>query len=308
MAVLGFLAAIPAARGGQYQTVYSTGFELSEGFNPLARLVGQGGWLGTSEVGNGLDTSGFPGMGQRAYIGYFPPAGEYYLQVWHAAQAHPLSSGMPVVTFSAMMAVFKSYGGNTNDDFFYWTFYNTRGNPLFSLAFYNSDGGMYYALDGTNTEHHTGFTFQPGVPFQMKVTMNFAQNSWKAEVNGTALPIGARMITTTNAVLDLSEIDIAWIFADPEHPGNNSMAFDNFTVITSDPKPGMQLLSTGPGGARVRLQGSPELKYVIEAASAVNGSWVPIATNTPSLATPYFDAQDVAPGSSPRFFRGRWIY
>jgi len=63
VALLVFL--LPGDSFAASTTIYSTGFEESEGYNPHFSLVGQQGWRGEGSGGNGLfsETNGFLGRG-----------------------------------------------------------------------------------------------------------------------------------------------------------------------------------------------------------------------------------------------------
>ena len=69
---------LPFASVAQVSSIYSTGFELSEGFDIRYTLMGQGGWTGTDTngSGNGIVKDYFlPNQQfgrQQAYIGFFP--------------------------------------------------------------------------------------------------------------------------------------------------------------------------------------------------------------------------------------------
>src|SRR5947207_14859426 len=74
----------------QGTNIYSTGFELSEGFDTRLTLIGQDGWTGTDVNGNGIVTNFFlnttpqePFGQQRAFVGFWPLTNaDGILNVW----------------------------------------------------------------------------------------------------------------------------------------------------------------------------------------------------------------------------------
>src|SRR5580765_6609135 len=53
--------------------VFSTGFEVSEGYDEGFTLVGQNGWVSSGSGGNGILTNFFEGEGQQGFIGFTSP-------------------------------------------------------------------------------------------------------------------------------------------------------------------------------------------------------------------------------------------
>ena len=77
VAISGATAQTPSAAS---TTIFSTGFERSEGYDDQYVLIGQNGWLSFGSGGNGLVTNFFEGFGQQAFIGLTGPtnAGETF--------------------------------------------------------------------------------------------------------------------------------------------------------------------------------------------------------------------------------------
>ena len=278
--------------------IYSTGFEASEGYNINLDLVGQNGWMSAGSGGNGLLTDVFPGRGQQAYIGYAPPAsGDSYLFVWQ-----PINKALAHVQFSVTVSVFDST--TTDWDDFYWGVYNQEGDELFSLDFDNYDLGIYYYLDGTNSRVWSGLEFTNGVAYPLRVDLDFTSNRWSATFNGALLATN-EPITTIGSPLNLGDIDPAWIIFDPNAPGDNYMVFDDYLITASLPPPQLRLLGMLGSAPVLRLSGSPDTAFAIEASTNLV-RWVPLNTNVTTGGS--FDYVDNGAAGLPRrFYRGRWV-
>jgi hypothetical protein len=307
--VLYLAACAPLTSQGATQTVFATGFEVSEDYDPQFTLVGQNGWIGTDLNGNGLVPDWFATNDQAAYIGYFPlPAGQDVLSVWYPLNFSPLASGKPIVHFSVLMEIVDS--SNEQYDVFRWSVYNRNEDRLFTLEFDNLDFGIYYQLDGTNGFVYSGHLFEADTPYALSITMDFSQNHWSASLNGgtilTHLPI-----TTTNAPLTLGDIDAVWLYNDPAYPGDNFMVFDDYTVTAqaaaSQPsRPRLEPVGRLSNGQfLLRLFGENDRRYAIEASQDLS-TWTPLRTNV--VAGGVFDFLDTtAPGVPRRFYRARLV-
>jgi subtilisin family serine protease len=220
------LRLLPAAPS---QVIYSTGFEASEGFSPLAPLSGQGGWLHDGSGGNGVVSDLFAGLGQQAFIGFFPP--EFFgdsLFVWRPLNHTPNLGMAPVVRFSVRMMIVDS--SNFAYDDFAWSVYNRQGQRLLTLTFDNSDLGIYYRLDGPSEYVWTEFYFSNEVRYDLSIVLDFQANRWSALIEGDLLVDNAP-ITTTGLALDLGDIDAVWVPQNDFFAGDNFMLFDNYRVL-----------------------------------------------------------------------------
>ena len=185
--------------------IYSTQFEAAQGYNTNLDLIGQSGWLGSGSGGNGILPTGFNGQGQSAYIGFDAPhPTNSNLVVWKPVNFNPIAAGFPNVKFSVQMQIVDSTNGKRDD--FRWSVYNIQGNRLFSLSFDNKYLDASYLLDGTNVLFTTDVLFTNSISYTLTVTMNFASNRWSASL-GNALIATNKFITTTNAPLNLGDID-----------------------------------------------------------------------------------------------------
>lgn len=292
--------------------LFSTRFERTEGYDPTLELIGQNGWTtdSASYGGNGLLTNSTGG--QSAYIGYYPldPVDDY-LAIWKPINYSPLQKSNPVVRFSVLMAIVDSTGTTPRRDDFYWSVYNTSGENLFTLDFYNGDLGIYYALNDTNRLFYTGFDFTNDVDYLLTITMDFARNRWSATLDNRSIVTNLAISANTNLTLNLGDIDVLWVLESRTEPGDNYMVFDDYQINASI-APGMppRLLSLGrnPSGQYgLRLEGAFGARYAIEASTNLL-QWTALQTNTATNGfTEFRDPGSVSPGQPRRYYRSRNI-
>jgi len=301
------LAALPA-RGAQ-TVIYSTGFELADGFDTQFVLVGQGGWTNFGSGGNGILTNAFAGLGQQAYIGFAPPVGmSNLLNVWRPLNTGAAPATQSVVRFSVSMAVFSSSNGRHDD--FRWSVYNTNGNRLFTLDFDAESLLISYSLDDGLGFRSTGFQFARDTLYDLLVTMNLGQNAWTATMGGVPI-VGSQPVTTVGASRTIAEVDAIWAVRTGGSPGNNYLVFDNYSIIAEEPTvttPTLNLLSfSTASNISFRLQGQQAVRYAIESSTNLaNPTWFGIATNSSENGA--LDFNDPAPASMPlRFYRARQV-
>ena len=293
-------AALPAAT-----LIYRTGFEGHEGYNTNLSLAGQNGWVHEGSGGNGLVVDFLPGAGQSAYIGFGAPSGSNeFLNVWRPVNLAPVPTNLSVVTFSVTMMLVDS--GNGRRDDFRWSFYNTNAARLFTLDFDNASESINYALDSGDFVS-TGFQFTRGAAHELTVVLNFPRNRWQAALDGVALS-APLPITTTNAPLNLGDVDAVWAVRTPGSAGNNYLVFDNYQ-LTGEPRvtvPGLKVGGLQPGGTlRLQITGEAAIRHVLEASTNLT-QWAPVLTN--SVPGGAFDVLDGAPGSLlRRFYRVRVV-
>lgn len=213
---------------GPVQVLFETGFEATEGYRTVSPLAGQQGWLSDGSGGNGIVEDFFAGFGQQAYIGFTPPDqfGDA-LFVWQPINHTPNTATAPVIRFSVLMMVVDS--SNDAYDDFGWSFFNTDGRSLFSLAFNNTDLGIYYRIDGAENYVWTGVDFENDVFHELTVLMDFANHQWTAFIDGVVLVEDAP-ITTTGLREDLGDVDAYWFPRNDFFPGNNYLLFDNYRI------------------------------------------------------------------------------
>ncbi len=194
-------------------TVYSTGFEPSEGYDEsIPTLWGQPGWQAAGTGGNGLITASawFPGMGQQAYVGFqAPDAFEYALWVWQPLGLSPVPAATPLVTFSVDMAVMDSLLTSDRDEF-WWEVYTTAGDRLITLTFNNQDRKISYWLENSTSGVDTGVMFNRDTRYHLQILMDYLHNRWSATLD-TALLATNQPMTQTGLTLDLGDIDAVWV-------------------------------------------------------------------------------------------------
>jgi hypothetical protein len=303
----------------QGTNLYSTGFELSEGFDPRLTLVGQGDWTGTDFNGNGVatnyfanDAAGQPFGDQQAFVGFYPLTNtQGALNVWVPVDFDPVAANLPIVTFSATMAVYDSSLTRPNRDCFRWSIYNTDngGTRLFTLDFDNATLKINYELDD-NQFVWTGFNFENSGPtngqYDLIVTMNFADNVWSAWLNDVQF-VDSKPITTQGSVLDLGDVDAVWVNDTLGQPGDNFMVFDNYS-IAAEPYPvrldALQRLANG--AFLLRLTGEPERQYAVDATTDFV-DWFALKTNSAAADGTFDFLDDTATNYSSSFYRARLV-
>lgn len=284
--------------------IYRTTFESHEGYNPSFTLSGQNNWTHEGSGGNGLVNGFIPGAGQSAYIGSAPPTdANFSVNIWRPVNLAPVPTNLSVVTFSVTMLVIDSSTGRRDD--FRWSIYNANGARLFSLDFDNSTEGINYGLDDGAGFTATGFQFTRGAVHELAITMNFPRNRWQASLSGTALT-APLAITTTNAALNLGDIDAVWAIRTVGSAGNNYLVFDNYQIAGEPRIATPALLSAtrqGDGQLRLQVQAEQATRNAIEVSTNLT-RWDAVATN--SALDGLFDVLDSAPLTLPRrFYRVR---
>ncbi len=289
-------------------TVYSTAFEAAEDYDEGFELAGQNGWVAEGTGGNGLLPGRFPGEGVQGYLGTFEPLneGELATSLWRPVNYAPVAEGRPIVTFTVDMEISDS----TNDkrDDFRWSAYNTQGNRLFTVAFNNNTTEICYILDDQVGFRATPYSFLRDTIYTLEIVMDFANNLWSARLDSAVL-LEAQPITTTGAPLNLGDIDAVWAYLDPDLPGDNFMAFDNYTITAAappDPTPSLTILECLKSGETLlRLTGLGNTAYAIETSEDLT-SWTELKTASASDGViEHLDTSSV--GRNRRFYRGRLV-
>lgn len=287
--------------------VYSTQFETTQGYNINLNLDGQAGWRGSGTGGNGLITNAIPGQGQSAYIGYdAPDPADDSLVIWKPINFNAVAAGYPVVSFSTQMRIEDST--NSFYDIFRWSIYNTQGDRLFSLDFDNDFLDIGYLLDGANQIVFTTNKFVNATTYTLMVTMDFASNRWSASFNNAVIATN-QFITTTNAPLNLGDVDAVWLvnqISGTNAPGDNYMIFDNYTITAEMPPAQVQFLGrTGEGWSLLRVNGQANSRWSLDATTNfVN--WIALKTDV--ITGTHFDHVDTTSAGLPRrYYRARLV-
>ena len=275
--------------------IFTTGFENSEGYNPTLTLAGQNGWQSLSISGNGLVNDFFADMGQQAFVGYaFSDAQDTNgaVNVWRPVVTVPTTNLYPRLRFTVAMSIIDSTTTNAQYDDFRWSAYNAQAHRFFTVDFDNVTRLISYALDDSVGFRSTGILFSNQVMYNLTIDLDLARNTWSAAIDHGTLVIN-QPITTTNAELNLSDIDAVWVMTDPVNPGDNYMLFDDYRITAQT---AIELKSRPPDGQLVwRLHGRPNRTYVIDATTD-SREWTPYTTNTTS-ADGFFEFADATVAS-----------
>ena len=318
------LSILPA---GTSTTLYSTGFEASEGFVANAALdtgtniplVGQQGWtVRTGTGGNGVllnpaDNSQF------AFVGHYPPPdGSGSTQIYHPMNFVP-NATQGVVSFTTGLQILDSTNGFF--DLFGFTVYNTDGRALFQLFFDNSSDGIFYGLDDGKGLVPTGNSFEDEVGYTLNLIIDLSNNVWTATLDGNTI-VSGQPITTLGSARTLGDVDVTWNLTDPSNPGDNAMYFDNFSAIAVTAEaplitvqPGSQTVTTGNNASfsvvaagsqplayqwyfdGVPIQGATSPTYGVTDAQAVNaGAYSVMVSNSFGTVTSAAATLTVTPG------------
>jgi len=305
------LAGCLAAGAVQAQTnsiiLFSTGFEITEGYNPAFTLRDQNLWTGEGSGGNGLVTNYFAGQGQQAFIGFFAPTGQdTFLTLWRPINYRPPAQPPVQVQFSVQMSILDSTNGFYDD--FRWSVYNQSGQRLFTLNFNNADWLIYYSLDDTNGFIATGQGFAVDSLYELTLSLDFGRNQWSAALEQTPLATNLPL-TTTGAELTLGDVDAVWVLGEPPMAGDNYMVFDNYQVRVAElPPPAPPSLRPGSysptSGFVLQAIAQPGQTLVLETSSNLK-LWTPLRTNTVD-ASGHLDLWDATAAGQPlRFYRTR---
>jgi hypothetical protein len=251
-------------------TIFSTGFEPSEGYNIDETLGGQRNWLVEGSGGNGIVTNFFEGFGQQAYIGYAPPTNTVQsTTVWVPVNYTPAPPSAKIVKFSVTLQLYKSTVGG--DDEFRWAVYNQDAKRLFSIDFFTDTQQVFFDLEDQQPVDTT-YTFDYDGSYDLVAYMDFGRNQWTAFLNdrviANAQPI--RLPNSTSA-LNLGDVDAVWFVNNVQSPGDNFMVFDNYTItaeqINSIPV-SIESIGVSPAGVfSFRVHGERGVKYAIDVTS-----------------------------------------
>lgn len=279
--------------------LFSTGFEVEEGYDPGFDLEGQQGWISSAlhPGDTGILTNIFEGGGQQAYLGFSGPTDSPNVYLWRPIEPAPLE--YPVVEFSVTLDIVDSTNPDRRD-FFEWSPYNIDGVPLFTFGFDNDSLEIYYALENGTNFWWTGVLFEPEVQQRVVIRMDLDQNLWTAEVNDVLL-VEDEVITEFDSNLDIGDVTAAWIYRDPENPGDNFMTFDDYSLRAIAPTvPYLTNMSRLPDGSfRLRVVGDPNVDYAVLVSEDLE-EWSSLGTNSSSSGV--FDFIDDTAVEFPRSF------
>lgn len=248
----------------QSTVLYETQFERTEGYDPNLDLAGQRGWLIEGSGGNGLLEDYFPGFGQQAYIGFTPPSAGTVTALWRPVDFTPPATNS-VVHFSVKMQVVQSTAGG--DDDFRWAVYNDNGNRLFGINFETGTQEIWFQNEDLVFQS-TGWSFDFEGTYDLHIWMDFARNSWMAQLNDIVLANGQPITTTNTTSRTLGDVDAVWFINNPDGVGNNYMLFDNYRITSENISaiPGIlePVGRTAEGFFRFYIHGQPGVRYSVD--------------------------------------------
>ncbi len=261
--------------------LYTTGFELSEGYVSGYTVAGQNGWLADADGGNGLITGVFDGLGQQAFLGYGAINSDQ-LNLWHPLQVVPTTNLYPYLRFSVIMAIFDSTKAQRDD--FRWSVYNMSNERLFSLDFDGETRAISYLLQAATNFTATGTTYDKGVEYELVIEMDFSRNLWSAIFNQETI-VSRQPISSNGRNLNFSDMDAVWMIRNPGAPGDNYMVFDNFEILALNrppasivSQPRLQVLGLSAQGAfSLRLIGETNQTYTVESTMDLT-HWTTVKT------------------------------
>jgi kumamolisin len=213
---------------GSPATLYSTGFETSEGYSNISTLAGQKGWQQGGSGGNGFltnNTFSSSGYGQQAYIGLSAPASGTTESLWQPVNYTPGSADL--INFSVLWNIIDSTKRNGHYDRFRWSVFNSAGSRLFSIEADNSTNNLNYILDD-NVTHLIGNFLTNSTIYPLQIAIDFTRNSWSATLSGSTLVLN-QPVTTGSAPRNLGNIRAEWLL-NAASAGNNYMLFDNYSL------------------------------------------------------------------------------
>ena len=226
----------------QSQIIYQTGFEPEEGYDLQYTLAGQLGWQAEGTGGNGLIKDTFQGLGNQAYIGFWPPENndEGYINLWRPIETP--TAEIKVIRFSVVMMIADSED-NQRDEF-RWSIYNSETKRLASVDFDNHSQTINYELDDGEGFRDTGFSFERDTAYDLTIDIDFPENNWDAKI-GDVYITENQPLTTSNAKLELGDISAVWVLREIGKPGENFMVFDDYKIeekpITNPPNNGLSI-------------------------------------------------------------------
>lgn len=303
MGGLGYLQAQEAD-----EILFSTGFELEEGYDPGLTLAGQNGWLAHGTGGNGLVANYFPGQGQQAFVGFTAPEpGDNLLNVFYPFNLPGNADLYSRLRLSTTMLIVDS--GNQHYDDFRWSVYNSDGIKLFSLDFDNRDLAIGYILD--NDQYViTNARFQTNTVYGLSIDMDFNRNAWSARLDDQPVVLSAP-IATRGQALNFGDVDAVWSIRNPQRPGDNYMLFDNFKLLSLPPEPQPKplpslavLAKLEDGSFLLSIRGEPLATYAVDVTTNMV-HWIPLETNR-TTAEGVFLYKDVTASVFPSsYYRAR---
>lgn len=232
------ILAIHAGAGVLYETDF-------ENFTPGAdMLAGTDGWVSTlnGQSLHGIDDNIISGLGNSAYLGFFPPTFPPQSQtrtvsIFRPLNFDPVGGGKPLVEFEALIGIADSQDDpETNfineslfEDRFLISVYNTDFALLASIIYDNRSNtyGLYRNNGGQSID--TSFEFIIEEPQFLFFSIDFENNTWSASLDGVPIFTDA-IFNNTGLNRDLGTIAAEWNLTSRANPGDNWMLIDDWYV------------------------------------------------------------------------------
>ncbi len=285
--------------------LYYTQFEKSEKFDQNYTLMGQNGWTGSGDGGNGLVENYFEGMGQQAFIGFSKPSGtNASLFLWYPNSN--VKTQYTRIRFWVDMSIVDSE--NKMYDEFRWSVYNTAGEKLCALSFDNYSQTVAYTLDDDNGLISTGRKFTNSVLYTVMIDLDFNLNLWCAFLDDYAAVIN-QPIVKSKKLLNFGDVDAVWVLTTPGKAGDNYMLFDNYEIdavkvplATLDIPKFTSIQRVGATSVLLRLSGSSSQPCRLEYSDSL-ASWKTLKTATFTDTGTLDVVDDTATAATQRYYR-----
>lgn len=253
------------------EILFKTGFEVSEGYEPLYDLGGVNGWVATNAGGSGIpDDTFFEGQGQQAFIGFtaFDQISDanYSLFLWNPVDFIPTENENPILEFNVTFQILDSSNGHTDD--FRWSFFNTENDRLFTIDFDNTTLRVNYLLGSSSDFIDPRTSFNNTNIYQLKVRMDYGENSWSCWLDGSPI-IEDQIIFEDGVKRSLGDVSATWVVKDADNPGDNIMVFDNYEIlkiqeVVQEPVLDVRIFRKESGSLMLSAKADIESQWIIQ--------------------------------------------
>lgn len=231
----------PNAPAVEITTLYETDFE---DFNTGLTWAGQDGWYAADQQITDIYNSAFFGS-QAASIGFFEPDNQFSW-IFRDLNYDPIAEEKPEIRIDLDIALFNSTNGFS--DIFAIEFFNSGLVDLGSIEFDTSDNNVYRNTSNAAPRIDTGSNFRYGQLYSIGIVIDFAANTWSADLGSTSL-FEDELFFDGSDTLDLGGFDLFWNLenSNPANYGDNYLAIDdlNITARSVVPEPSAFALLTG---------------------------------------------------------------
>jgi len=269
--------------------VFSTAFEMSEGFVSGSTIGGKSNWYaspglpaaGNTIVSNGFSQLGVSGRGQQGRLSAGGGTGASYYELFQPVyyESQPGS----VLRMSMKLALTRST--NSRLDAFSIDIYNGEGYFVASLLFDEYYQAVYYGTAALQSYAYTGVTFQSHRVYSLEVTLHYESNTWSAKLDNNFLVSAQPIFAGASSLArDFGGFALSLYPSLPNLPGNGAFLFDDILIEQVQAgalsAPG-GLTATAYGKSLVYLTWNDDLfadRYEIERSSNGVSGWTKIAT------------------------------